>query len=446
MSKKSRRRRQKPRKRPAPARFATGIQVRVKTGTTDPDFPDIPLGGWSGMVLEVNHRSNRTTYLIEWDQRTLEHMHPIYRKRCERDGLGLESMWLAEDDIEPDTGEPIPIEQPTPIITRPLKMSDQDDRIRAILGLTSDDSLPEVDEENLCKYHEYLTRHFTFPFQASYQEAIGPWQYQRCQITVRALPDRFDVEDGLLCEALEQDQKIELALASLEGISGGSNRQLVDDYCYWFWNWQGEGNAIRVIEEALLPNGVEEDPYDKPAILRWFALAIAKLGLLGGFYGAILGAALASLEGASVAATIGAVLLAAVVGWLGAKYGPLFGAMNRNPYRNWFGGLIGLIVGGLLGALLGVMLVAFIGALAGAILGGIVARYLGSAKTRQDRTMLGALAGAMLGVGAQSWMRSAEDAFSGTWIGGVTGAITGPTLFFVVIVILVILASNRERR
>lgn len=29
----------------APARFAVGTQVRVKPGTTVPDFPDIPLGG-----------------------------------------------------------------------------------------------------------------------------------------------------------------------------------------------------------------------------------------------------------------------------------------------------------------------------------------------------------------------------------------------------------------
>jgi hypothetical protein len=421
----------------------------VKTGTTVPDFPDIPLGGWSGTVIDVDERSNPPSYLIEWDRCTLNQMHPVYRKRCQRDGVRLESMWLDEDAVEPDTGEPVPIEQPTRIISRPLKMSNQDDRIRAICGLTSDDPLPEVDEENLLKYHEYLTRHFTIPFQASYQEAIGRLQYQRRQITVRALLDRFDVEDGLLCEALERDQKIELPLADLEGVSAGPNRKLVEDYCYWFWNWQGK-NAHRVIErvidEALLPAGIEEEPGDKPAILRGFAHTLAKLGLLAGFYGAILGAALASLHGASVAATIGAGLLAVVAGLLGANYGHLFGAMNRIPYGNWFGGFVGLIVGGLLGALLGVMLVAFVGALAGAILGGIVGRYLRSAENRQIMTMLGALAGAMLGVGVQSWMRSAADALWGTWIGGLTGAITGPALFFVVILVLVILEMNRKRR
>jgi hypothetical protein len=144
MSKKSKRRRPKTRRR-APARFTAGSPVRVKTGTTVPDFPDIPLGGWSGRVIALNERSNPPTYLIEWDRCTLEQMHPVYRKRCERDGLGLESMWLDEDDIEPDTGEPAAIEQPTRIITRPLKLRNQDDRIRAIFGRTSDDALPEVD-------------------------------------------------------------------------------------------------------------------------------------------------------------------------------------------------------------------------------------------------------------------------------------------------------------
>ena len=92
----------------------------MKPGTTDPDYPDIPLGGWTGVIAEVDQRSNPPLYFIEWDERTLNAMHPIYRSRCERDDAGVESMWLDENDIEPNTGEPAVIEQSTNIITCPL--------------------------------------------------------------------------------------------------------------------------------------------------------------------------------------------------------------------------------------------------------------------------------------------------------------------------------------
>ena len=53
-------------------------------------------------------------------------------------------MWLGEEDLEPDDGTPVPIEQPTQIVTPPLSEKDQDDRVRMALGLTHDDPLPEV--------------------------------------------------------------------------------------------------------------------------------------------------------------------------------------------------------------------------------------------------------------------------------------------------------------
>jgi hypothetical protein len=159
-----------------PARFAPGAQVRVKPGITVPSFEDIPLGGWAGTVREVDQRSAPPTYLIAWDRHTLDHMHPVYRKRCERDGLELESMWLGEDDIEPATGGPAAIEQPTNVVTRPLNEKDQDDRVRTALGLTGDDPLPEVDDDTLRAYHRYLAARLVFPFEARWEPEHGPAQ------------------------------------------------------------------------------------------------------------------------------------------------------------------------------------------------------------------------------------------------------------------------------
>ena len=107
--------------------------MRVKYGVTDPDFPDIPLGGWAGTSPKSISRAGLPLFLVEWNQSTLDNMHPIFRKRCERDGLEETSSWLGKEDLEADVGEPVPMEQPTQIVTRPLNKGNQEDRIRAVL-------------------------------------------------------------------------------------------------------------------------------------------------------------------------------------------------------------------------------------------------------------------------------------------------------------------------
>jgi len=220
------------------AQFGVGNLVRVKPGTTDPDFPDIPLGGWAGTITEMDQRSNPPTYLIEWNKHTLDHMHPVYRKRYyERDGLELESMWLGEDDIEPDTGGRAVIEQPTSIVTRPLNPKDEDDRVRLALGLTSDDPLPAVDEDTLRVYHRYLAANSTFPFEAKWEPEYGPRPI--IKITGLGDPEDDSVVDemyGLLCEARSEGRLIEVPLAECEAKKGSANGQLLMDYSYWFWN------------------------------------------------------------------------------------------------------------------------------------------------------------------------------------------------------------------
>ena len=43
---------------------------------------------------------------------------------------------------------------------------------------------------------------------------------------------------GLLCEARLSNRLVTLPLAELEVAKGKPNRQLIADYCYWFWNWR----------------------------------------------------------------------------------------------------------------------------------------------------------------------------------------------------------------
>ncbi len=158
MATKKKRKSPKPRKPRVPPKFSVGDRVRVKYGVPGPDFSDIPLGGWAGIITEVDHDGREPLFLVEWSQHTLDHMHPVFRKRCDRDGLEETNSWLGNEDLEADAGEPVPMEQPTQIVTRPLNKGNQDDRIRAIFGLASDDPLPDANGENLCTYHAYTLR------------------------------------------------------------------------------------------------------------------------------------------------------------------------------------------------------------------------------------------------------------------------------------------------
>lgn len=216
----------------ASSRFKTGDKVRAKLGVRDPDFPDIPLGGWAGTVKEVQRAKGETTYLVTWGQATLKGMHPIYKKRCERDGLEVESMWLGEGDLEPDDGTMVPIVLPTAIVTKPLSEKDQDDRVRMALGLTHDDPLPDVSPKALRAYHRYLAANLKFPFRARFEGDGMPLIIQRL-----LNPKECDLdEEGLLCEARSREGPLDVPLSELDDAVG--NRRLVRDYAYWFHNWR----------------------------------------------------------------------------------------------------------------------------------------------------------------------------------------------------------------
>jgi len=217
-------------------KFKIGDKVRVKHGFMDVDYPDMPMGGWAGTVKDVQ---GSDTFTVRWSKETLEAIHPVFLKRCEIDGLDAEEYVLTGDDLEPDTDSPLIIEQPTKITTKPLSPKDQDDRIRVIFALTSNDPLPEVDDDALEAYHRHLARNLVFPFQAECGAEFG--HPERVKVIGLGDPDEepmIDEEDGILCEVRMEGQVVTVPLGELDDAKGKPNRQLVDDYCYWFHNWR----------------------------------------------------------------------------------------------------------------------------------------------------------------------------------------------------------------
>ncbi len=220
-------------------RFNVDDKVRVRSGVSDPDYDDLTIGGWAGTIVEAQN-GTALTLLVRWSKQTLKGQSSVYRKRCERDGFDSNEMWLVEDDLEPDIGGPIRIERPNNVVTRPLSMNNQDDRIRAVFELTSDDPLPEADDESLVAYYKYLAANLSFPFEAKYSFETGPFESKTFSITVLSLldPDDFPGDEyGLFCQARRDGERIELPLTEVEVGKGNPNRRLVEDYSYWFVNW-----------------------------------------------------------------------------------------------------------------------------------------------------------------------------------------------------------------
>jgi len=222
-------------KPPSPSKFAVGDAVRVKPGVAVSDFPDLPLSGWCGAVKKVE-AGHSPTYLVKWDNRTLQNIHPVFRKRCEKGGFEFEEMWLAEDDLERDTGQSV-----TQIITKPLSPNEQDDRLRMIFSLTSNDPVPDVSEETLLKYHEHLANSLSVPFDAEYSEESAPLRDTTHAITVVGLldPNEYPLDEdyGLFCTARQGRRMVQLPLSEVEVAEGQPNHQPLDDYSYWFRNW-----------------------------------------------------------------------------------------------------------------------------------------------------------------------------------------------------------------
>jgi Calcium binding len=218
-------------------RFQVGNKVRVKPGIKDVLFPDVPLGGWSGSVTEIIKEQGQINYLFKLDERTLASIHPIYRERCERDGLDFEIMSLRGEELEPDDGTPVQIEQPTEIKNPQLSEEDQGDRVRTALGLTHDDPIPNVSFETLMTYYRYLAANLTFPFFTSRWVKSGPFTRKKVSIPISWLEppvaEEFDEECPLYGIGIDQDEEIEVPLEVIELKKNDPNYRLISDYTYW---------------------------------------------------------------------------------------------------------------------------------------------------------------------------------------------------------------------
>ena len=141
---------------------------------------------------------------------------------------------MHQEDLDPDLGEGLPVEQPTNIQTKPLDPNNQEDRIRAALGVTTDDAVPVVEKATLLKYFEYLKANLAFPFPATYSHHDGKRRIVH-KISVVGMSDEFPIEDeyGLVCVVKDDQEQWEVPLMMMEVSKEDHSHQTLEDYRWW---------------------------------------------------------------------------------------------------------------------------------------------------------------------------------------------------------------------
>jgi hypothetical protein len=87
-------------KRNTTGQLAAGSRVRVKTGVTMPEFPDVICDGWTGTICEVTGKKADAKYVIEWDDSVVAAMPESYVRQCEEKQYFYRMACFGGDEIE----------------------------------------------------------------------------------------------------------------------------------------------------------------------------------------------------------------------------------------------------------------------------------------------------------------------------------------------------------
>ena len=217
--------------------FQVGNLIQIKDGVMDLNWPDLPVGGWVGRIDKVHRQAEGPKYDVTWTSETLAQAHPIYEMLANEELLNsAEYEGICESEaVLYQEGTPIILADPgdvTHYTDRPLSPDDFIDRIRMVFGLKALDDIPWPDEDDaLERYHDYLTRQLTLPFEAQYTN-IDPEIAFTCEQLF--LPDNInDREKGIFCRGTDQNgHAFECPLLDIM-VKNNPQEELIDDYQEW---------------------------------------------------------------------------------------------------------------------------------------------------------------------------------------------------------------------
>jgi hypothetical protein len=394
-------------------RFVPGVPVRVRPGVRDPDFPNLDLSGWTAIVLDVNDESDPPNYEIGWTEETRQRIDPVWRDRCEEEGLDFDTIWLSGDDLDPDPTRPFEAVVPgPPALTdrRPAALVAQENRIRAALSVKVGGDIPMVARASLQAYHDYLKARLVFPLpcrEHTENDKSEPERVTLIGLAAFGEEPRF----GLVAEIRRGESADFVPLWTLSVEEPPEAHQLVEDYAFWFWSHHP---AHDTGEAGPLLSAGAAHPV-------WSALKAATA--YGAGVGATTGALLVTDDKAFYGMYVGMGVLGLAGAMAGMRFGRVFGVLNGMRFGHMYGAIFGTMAGVLIGTAVGVMLMGAIGTIPGAILGSL----LGAAFARLKWEPIGRGSWAPLGacVGGLIWAtwNDRHQAFTGALIGAGTGAL-----------------------
>jgi hypothetical protein len=117
-----------------------------------------------------------------------------------------------------------------------MSWDDEARRVAAILGSKEGEALPGVSRHTLRTYHVYLTANLGFPLRVKAEDIDG-------EATIHSLFALKECPDltfyGLFVRGNHGRRIIEIPIAAIEEVKDtGKNKQLIEDYCMWFWNYR----------------------------------------------------------------------------------------------------------------------------------------------------------------------------------------------------------------
>lgn len=78
-----------------------GQLVQVQAGVNMPEFDDLPIGGWTGTVLETSGSGAKMKVILEWDAATTARIPESYKSHCDSQGLLFTMACLPASQIQP---------------------------------------------------------------------------------------------------------------------------------------------------------------------------------------------------------------------------------------------------------------------------------------------------------------------------------------------------------